>query len=512
MHKWAVQSGIQTFGPELMQAGVLPHNQRETKMQTGNFIGRTEEISLLEAYCSSNNSELVAVYGRRRVGKTFLIRHVFEGRFDFEYTAKYRSPAKVQIREFQRELNRLSGNSAGSAGDWFEAFQNLQDFLISLGKERVLVFIDELPWMDTAKSDFLAAFSSFWNCWRSSGTLLKVYVCGSATTWMVDKFIGDPGGLYGRISRSVYLSPFSLLETERYLNDIRGMHYSRKQVLDTYMIFGGVPYYLAMLDREKTLSRNVDALLFAENAPLRPEFDFIFRSLFKDSSNYRRVVETLAAKMTGLTREEISKGSRLSGGELTRILKNLISCDFIRSYTAPRKKERAKLYQLTDMFSLFYLRFIGNGDAGQDENFWTNLGKTGVKNSWAGYAFEQVCLHHIRQIKLKLGISGILSNVYAWSMKAYTDANGSHWDGGQIDLIIDRKDDVMNLCEMKYSSDSYEIDAGYESLIRKRIETFRHAEMTRKDLRCTFITLYGVRKNKHSGIVDSELVLDDLFA
>ena len=479
-------------------------------MHGNNLIGRAEEIRLLENYYASDKSELVAVYGRRRVGKTYLVCETLEDRFDFEYTGKYKTSAKIQIKEFCREIERLSNRKDDAPSDWFEAFDRLKDYLLGLGKDRVIVFLDELPWMDTPKSNFLAAVSSFWNGWRSKKTFLKLYVCGSATTWMVDKFIGDKGGMYGRISRAIYLAPFSLSETEQYLNEVKQMNYGRKQVLDSYMIFGGIPYYLDMLDRSIPLSVNVDKLFFAEGAPLYTEFDFLFRSLFKESSNYRRVVEYLSTKMIGLTRDEIATGCRLSGGELTRILNNLISCDFIRSYYSPGKKERSRIYQLTDMFSLFYLRFAKKS-TGADEHYWTNLGKSAVKNTWAGYAFEQVCLHHINQIKAKLGISGILSNVYAWSRKAGKDSEGNEWRGGQIDLIIDRNDDVMNLCEMKYSADEFIIDTAYAKTVMERIEMFRSVERCRKDLRCTFITVYGVKNNNNIGIVNDQIVLDDLF-
>lgn len=480
-------------------------------MESSKFIGRTKEIRILEQYYESEKSEMIAIYGRRRVGKTFLVRETMGDRFDFEFSGMYRMTAKIQRGQFQKELNRISTAKKKTPSDWFEAFDNLREYLIALGKNRVVVFLDELPWLDTQKSGFLAALSRFWNEWGRESALLKLYVCGSATSWMIDKLIGDKGGLYGRISRSIYLAPFTLLETEQYLNDIKGMNYGRQQVLDTYMIFGGIPYYLDMLDKELPLSVNVDNLFFSENGPLRTEYEFLFRSLFKDSANYRRVIELLSVRLSGLTREEISNECRLTGGELSLILKNLNSCDFIRNYSMPNKKERSRIYQLTDMFSLFHLRFVQK-EEGQDRHYWTNLSRTGKMNAWAGYAFEQTCLHHIDQIKMKLGISGIVSNVYAWYCRPFTDKDGTAWDGGQIDLIIDRNDRVMNLCEIKYSQDEYTIDKDYADRIRTRKELFRNVQKTRKDLRSTFITVYGVKKNKNSYIVDDEIVLDDLFA
>ena len=476
-----------------------------------NFIGREKEIDILKKYYSSSKSELVAVYGRRRVGKTYLIRQTMEDRFDFEYVGLYKTGASIQRREFQKYIDERTGEKGRAPKDWFEAFDNLRKYLLSLNKDKVVVFLDELPWMDTHKSNFLSAFSSFWNSWKVNGPIIKLFVCGSATTWMLDKLIGDKGGLYGRTTRPVYLAPFNLHETELYLNTIKNMNYGRQHILDTYMIFGGVPFYLDMLDNEIPLSTNIDELFFTANGPLRTEYDFLYRALFKESASYRKVIEILANKLLGMTREDIIDGTKIEGGELTRVLEDLDACDFIRCYSAPGKKERSKLYQLTDMFSLFYLRFVQQND-GQDESFWTNMSNAGAKKAWSGYAFEQVCLHHIKQIKQKLGISGILSNSYAWSSKAIVDSDGTKWKGGQIDLIIDRNDNVMNLCEMKYSPDEYVIDSEYADRIRERMELFRIVTKTKKDLRCTFVTIYGVKKNVNSGMVSNQILLDDLFA
>ncbi len=479
-------------------------------MKKNMLIGRGEEIDLLKSYQDSPKSEFVAVYGRRRVGKTFLVRETLGDLFDFEFTGLYETPASIQRAEFQKTINRLGRVSQPIPQNWFDAFNNLKEYLLSSKKDKVTVFIDELPWMDTNKSNFKTALSSFWNGWGNGNPILKLYVCGSATTWMVDKLIGDRGGLYGRITRPIYLAPFTLSETEQYLNAVKKMGYGKKQILDVYMVFGGIPYYLDMFDKKLPLTVNIDKLLFADNAPLRTEYDFLFRSLFKDSINYRKVIEVLSKKLSGLTREDISKESGLTGGELSKILSNLASCDFIRNYVAPKKKERDQMYQLTDMFSLFYLKFVKNAPR-QDEHFWTAMINSGKRNAWSGYAFEQVCLHHIAQIKKKLGIAGILSNVYAWSRKSFTDSDGSEWDGGQIDLIIDRSDGVMNLCEMKYSNGEFLIDKKYEKLLRDRMAMFRHAERIGKDLRLTFVTTYGLKQNEYKGIVGNEITLEDLF-
>lgn len=474
------------------------------------LVGRVNEIEILDKYIESEKSEFIAVYGRRRVGKTYLIKQTLGDLFDFSFTGMYEESARNQRSQFQKEINIKSGKKRKIPADWFEAFDNLKEYLISLEKNRVVVFLDELPWIDTPRSNFLSAFSLFWNNWNQNDIKLKLVVCGSSTSWMVDKLIGNKGGLYGRITRSIYLSPFTLKETESFLNEVKMMDYGKKQVLDTYMILGGIPYYLDMLDKDLPLSINIDRLLFQENAPLKIEYDFLFRSLFKDNNSYRKVIEALSFKLSGLRREEIIKMTKIQGGELTTVLKDLCSCDFVKSYSLPNRSQRENIYQLIDLYSLFYLRFI-KGNTGIDESYWTNLGQSGKKNSWAGYAFEQVCLHHIKQIKYKLGISGILANTFSWSRKPFIDDDNNAYKGGQIDLVIDRADNVINLCEIKYSLDEYLIDNEYEKTVRDRLGLFRATTKTKKDIQCTLITTYGLKRNAYSGIIHNVVTMDDLF-
>ena len=475
------------------------------------IIGRQYEQKLIKDYYESPKSELIAIYGRRRVGKTFLIKKVFDEKFDFWFTGMYETGREIHLSQFAKELSKYSGKNIETPKNWFGAFDKLKEYLFSLHKKKVVVFLDELPWMDSPKSGFLTAFSYFWNMWSSKETIIKLYVCGSATTWMLDKFVGDKGGLYGRISRAIYLEPFSLGETELFLKDVKKLKINHRQIIELYMIMGGIPYYLDMIDKNLTLSKNIDILFFKNGALLKNEFDFLFRSLFKESNAYKKVIEVLAKKLKGMTRDEILSETKISGGgRLSKILDNLCSCDFIRKYAAIGKKEKDCMYQLTDLFSLFYLRFVQKNSS-QDESYWSNILNSNKKNAWSGYAFEQVCLHHIWQIKNKLGITGVLSNAYTWSAKAFTDSDGTKWKGGQIDLIIDRNDDVMNVCEMKYVGEQYVISDAYEKTISERISLFKNVTKTKKAVNCTFITTYGIKQNIHSDIVNSEVTTEDLF-
>lgn len=464
------------------------------------IIGRKTEQEILRQRMESDVPELIAIYGRRRIGKTFLVRQYFNDTFSFYFTGIYQGTKKEQLGEFTRQLEHYSDRKWRVPKDWFDAFAQLREYLETIsGNMPIVVFLDELPWMDTHKSRFMKAFEYFWNSWGATNKRLKLIVCGSATTWMRENVLSDKGGLYNRTTRSIYLAPFTLHETEQYLIS-RGIKWNRYQIAECYMILGGTPLYLQMLERNLSLTQNIDNLFFAQNAPLAHEYDFLFRSLFNEAVVHRQIIEILASKATGMTRLEILAASKIEdSGLLTKALHNLTDCDFIRQYTAFGKSERGTIYQLTDLFSLFHLRYV-KGYRGQDENHWQNMIDSPSRRAWSGYSFEQLCLHHIRQIKEKLGITGVQSDVCAWKGK-----------NGQIDLLIDRRDQTINLCEMKFSQGEFEITKQYDEHLRERAESFRSETKTRKALHQTFVTTYGIKRNIYSGNIQSEVVLDDLF-
>lgn len=474
------------------------------------IIGRRYEQNLIREYYDSPKAELVAVYGRRRVGKTFLIKQCFDETFDFYFTGSFETPRSTQLTLFKKELERYSGQKIRKPKDWYEAFDALREYISSLHKERIVVFLDELPWLDTPKSGFLPAFSYFWNSWASSVSGLKLFVCGSATTWMLSKFIGDKGGMHGRVNRQIYLRPFTLYETQQFLKN-KGVDWEMYQVTEAYMTMGGIPYYLDMLEGNLSLNENINHLFFQEGAALRTEYDFIFRSLFRNSKVYRSVVELLANKSAGMSRQDIQEALKVEdGGFLTEVLYNLCKCDFLRHYVAFGKKEQGQMYQLIDLFSLFHLQFVSKFN-GQDDHFWSNMQDNPRRTTWQGYAFEQVCLHHIPQIKQKLGISGVLSEVCSWSCKKFTSKDGTEHRGTQIDLVIDRRDETINLCEAKFSTDAYIVSQEYAERLNSRKETFRAVTGTRKSLHTTLITTYGLKRNKYAGVIQREVTMHDLF-
>lgn len=468
------------------------------------IIGRKRELEQLSTIVNSNKAELVAVYGRRRVGKTFLVKNFFTEKFDYYATGIFEGSKQDELDAFC-DMLRQKQTDIPPIKTWMDAFTALRDYLKKLRKKRIVVFLDELPWFDVPSGKFLKAFEWFWNSWGSTQDNLKMIVCGSATTWMTDKFISGKGGLYNRTTERIYLAPFNLSESEALLKS-NGLNWDRSLILDAYMMLGGVPLYLNMLKKNLSLDANIDEMFFREGAPLRNEYDFLFRSLFKESGFYMRIVDAISKKNMGITRQEIATQAKVAAnGTLTKALKNLINCDFIRKYSAFGKKERNALYQLTDLSILFYKRFVENYD-GKDEHHWTNIIDSPSRRTWTGIAFEQVCLLHVTQIKQALGIAGVQTEVSSWR---YTgDENNS---GVQIDMLITRRDKVINLCEMKYSAYEYEITPKYNRELRERCAIFKSVTNTRYALHMTMITPWGLKLNANTGIIHQTIVLDNLF-
>ena len=490
------------------------------------IIGRVKEQAALNQYYTSGAPEFLAVYGRRRVGKTFLIREFFKDRIDFYTTGLANGKREEQLKIWNDDIKNCFGGSDEYANNWLDAFTLLRRKLEESNKSskfgapgtrgatgtrgykpvkanRKVLFIDEAPWMDTQKSGFLTALEYFWNSWASGQPDIFLIICGSATSWIVNNLLKNKGGLYNRVTRRMRLLPFTLNETEAYLNE-KEINIGRYKICEAYMIFGGVPYYLSLLGKGLSLPQNIDALCFYEDGQLRDEFEVLFSSLYKNSELYIKVVTALCSKIKGLTRDEIIKESGMSsGGGLTKILEELELCGFIRSYPNFSTNENLNLYQLTDPFSLFHLCFIGSKRP-KNPLFWTANLESPAINAWKGYAFEQACLLHTEQIKQALGVGAISTEISSWRSRRSSP-------GAQIDLLIDRKDGIINLCEMKYGKAEYTISASEEKKLRNRISVFEAETHTKKSVHLTIVTTYGITHNAHSGIVQSEVTLDDLF-
>lgn len=470
------------------------------------FIGRKKELQLLHEIQNDDSSHFLAIYGRRRVGKTFLIREAFDYRFAFQHAGLSDGGMKGQIFAFVSSLKDVGYEVKKQPKNWLEAFEYLKDLIRKSSEKKKIIFIDELSWMDTPKCDLMVALENFWNGFASARKDIVLIVCASATSWMLSKVVHNKGGLYNRLTEQIHLRTFCLGECEEYVKN-SGLAFNRNQILQYYMIFGGVPYYWGFLKKGLSLSQNIDRILFEKDAPLRDEFKYLYASVFKKPENYVKIIEALGTKKVGMTREEIINTAKIpNSGDLTTKLEELESCGFIRKYYAFGMKKKNAVYQLMDCFTLFYFKFLKSQPT--DEHFWTNQINTPLVNTWMGLAFERVCMEHIEQIKVKLGISGVLTEVNSWYCKADLD-NGVF--GSQIDMLIVRKDQVINLCEMKYSQSEYTITEKVDRNIRNKISDLITVSGTKYAIYPTIITTYGLVENSYSQEVQSVVTIDDLF-
>ncbi len=469
-------------------------------------IGRKKEQALFNDLMKDDNSHFIAIYGRRRVGKTFLVRETFGYRFTFQHSGLSNGRLNEQLFAFQASIRDCGGKPVTKAKNWLEAFEDLKELIRNSTEKKKVVFIDELSWMDTPRSDLMMALENFWNGWASGRKDVILITCASATSWMLSNVIHNKGGLYNRVTEEIHLEGFSLGECEEYVKNM-GLSFTRAQILQYYMIFGGVPYYWTFLKKGLSIAQNIDNILFSKDAPLRDEFKYLYSSIFKNPDVYIKIIKTLSENKAGLTREEIIDNSGIiNSGDLTRKLEELESCGFIRKYNAFGMKKKNAVFQLMDFYTLFYYKYLENGPT--DRNFWTNQINTPEINSWSGLAFERVCLDHVEKIKQKLGISGVYTDINAWYCKADKEKGIS---GSQIDLLIVRKDQVINLCEMKYSSAEYTVSDKTEKDIRTKISDLITVTGTKYAVFPTLVTTYGVVGNVHSGVFQNVITMDDLF-
>lgn len=477
------------------------------------MVGREKEALVLTELYNRDEAELVAVYGRRRVGKTYLIDEVFKDRITFRHAglspieddeqSEGNTKAK-QLQAFYYSLITQGMKPEHRPKDWLEAFFMLEMYLQAIDDgSRQLIFLDELPWMDTARSGFITAFESFWNGWACHRNVM-VIVSGSATSWVQDKLINNHGGLYGRVSYEIKLEPFTLRECELLLKE-RGVSLSRYDIVQAYMIFGGIPFYLNYLQRGRSLAQNVDELFFHKGAKLRPEFDRLFASVFGNPEMMKAVVKALSGRSMGYTRSEISElTGRSEGGTMTETLKALIASDFVIRYVPFGFSKREEYYKLIDPFCIFYIKHVAERNDIPDGFWQQNITSQSIV-SWRGYAFENVCFNHITQIKRELGISGISTTQSAWTK---TDGNDR---STQIDLIISRRDNIVNMCEMKCYSGEFAVDKNYDLVLRNRQSLLEEEIPKKSAIQKTLITTYGLKDNEYKWSFDNVITMDALF-
>lgn len=463
------------------------------------IIGRKSEIKLLESALCADQSDFIAVYGRRRVGKTFLIREAFQNKFAFYHTGIAGACRQEQLARFAASMRKSGLQIDKVPKTWFDAFDALESALTSLGEGKKTIFIDELPWMDTQKSNFVSALEAFWNGWASARSDILLVVCGSATSWITNKIINNRGGLHNRLTHRIRLEPFTLCECEEYLRS-RGIVATRMQILEYYMAMGGVPYYWSFIDKARSPAQNLDALFFAANGELRDEYDHLYASLFKKPQRHLAIVTALGMKKVCMTRDELLAATKLTdNGAFSVALAELVACGFLRQFRMPGKKKRDLVYQLIDNYTLFHYRFLANLDDDESGSWEAQQNESRVR-VWRGLSFERVCLQHLAQIKAALGISGVRTKAYAWRSP---DA--------QIDLLIERADDAVNVCEMKYATSEYVLDREEHDRIINRRESYSRRECPKGAVYLTLITPKGLVCNALGNDLQSVVTLDDLF-
>jgi hypothetical protein len=472
------------------------------------LIGRIDEKKILEEALQSDEAEMVAVLGRRRIGKTYLVNQIYGNHLVFELTGTQHALTEVQLKNFRDTLARHVNTNLPLAvpEDWFSAFNQLRQYLETLDlSEKKVLFFDELPWLASPKSGFLEALGYFWNTYVSRQNLVLV-ICGSAASWMIKKVVYDRGGLHNRITKTIHLQPFSLKETEAYLNS-RGVLMDRFQLVHLYMALGGIPHYLKNVKAGLSAVQNIDKLCFSESGSLRNEFSKLYPALFKSPTQHIEVIRALSETWKGLDRNEIvAKISAKSGQGITTTLEELEQSGFITAYSPFGYAKRNKVFRLTDSYSLFYLKFIENSTL-DNPGTWLQMSQTQAYKSWSGYAFENICLKHIPQIKKAMDIAGI----YSQASSFYQKASEAH-KGAQIDLVLDRKDHIINLFEIKFYDEVFVPNAHFASSLRDKKSVFKLISNTRSHLSWVLVSTYGLQANQHSiGLVDHVLTLEDLF-
>lgn len=476
------------------------------------MVARKKEMQELNDLYSSSKAELVVVYGRRRVGKTYLIDETFRDRITFRHAGV--SPAEIekkgmlkkQLDAFYYSLLRSGMPEKRKPKSWMEAFYLLESFLEGKNDgSRQLVFFDELPWMDTQRSGFITAFENFWNGWACYHNNLMVVVCGSSNSWILNNLINNHGGLYNRVTYEIKLSPFTLCECEQFLEE-KGVDLSRYDIVQAYMAVGGIPYYLGYFKRGNSLAQNLDLLFFSSGAKLRNEFDRLFDSVFDQPEIMKTIVRLLFTRKTGFSRGELLGKLNMKEGEtFSKCLNALLASEFIVKFVPFGKKENQCLYRLADPFCLFYLHFI-DGRHPLPEDFWLQNLESQAVMSWCGLAFETVCFNHIRQIKNALGIAGVSTTQSAWLKKT------ENADGMQIDLLISRKDRIVNLCEIKYSIHAFTVDQDYYKVILSRVSEIREHLPPTTAIHNTLISTFGIKENRYSSVFTNVITLEDLFS
>jgi uncharacterized protein len=473
------------------------------------MIGRQQETKEMHKLLTTPNGEMLAVLGRRRVGKTYLIRNAYANKICFELVGVENGNVKEQLGNFKTQLKHYFGDAASKKQpkNWLEAFNQLSTLLQKNNtNEKQVIFFDEVPWLgQTSKTKFIQALGYFWNSWASQNKIVVV-LCGSATSWITNHIINSKGGLHNRITKKIHLQPFTLQETKQLLS-IKVPQINNAMVLQLYMTFGGIPHYLNQIEYGKSAHEIIQSICFAATGNMYAEFDALYKALFSNANEHIEVVKILHSKWKGLTRQELLKAlQKKDGGSLTRVLNELVQCDFVIAQNTFYNKKNAIIYRLIDEYSIFYLSFI-DGKKNVPADYWLQTSQTNTYTIWSGYAFENICFRHLQQIKQAMDLSAIIANFSSFRFKGNDDLPGT-----QIDLLLDRADKVINLFEIKYYQDPIFLTKTDATSLQNKLAIFRQATKTKKQLFISMISAHGVAPNKNSqGLLAHNLTADNLF-
>lgn len=484
------------------------------------ITGREKESAILLEAFQSKQAEFIVLYGRRRIGKTYLIEQLslMQKAYFFHVTGIKDAPIKEQLSEFAEGIGKTFYQGARIAAQktWLEAFKDLSNAIESAlpKNKKVIIFLDELPWLCTKRSRLIQAIDYYWNRFWKNNPKIKFVICGSSASWIINKIIHNKGGLHNRYTQQMLLRPFTLSETKKFLAG-KNINLNQQQVANLYMITGGVPYYLTYIKKGWSVAQTIDRLCFQKDAILYNEFDKLFESLFEDASVYKEIIRAISKKRHGLSLTEIEKYCRniSSGGTLTAKLKELEDAAFIKEFMPLGHRRQGKYYRITDEYCYFYLQWIEplkkELSLDYDDNqMWTNYADTPEYYNWQGYAFESICYKHLNQIRKALNIHTGVS-IGTWR---YMPTKQENKKGAQIDLLFDRKDDVVTVCEIKYTKKPFAIDKTYMENIENKMMLYKQQTRLQKHISLIFISANGLKQNSYSDKhVDCVVLLSDLF-
>lgn len=489
-------------------------------MVDNHLIGRQDELSTLNAAYQSKSAEFIAVYGRRRVGKTYLIKAIAKQKeaIFFYISGTQDASMKDQISDFCDVLESTFYNNEleiKQPKNWKKAFESLTNIIKrEAGTRKIILFFDELPWLASGRSRFVQALDYYWNRHWSDMPHIKLIVCGSAASWMIHHVVNHRGGLHNRLSGQIALSPFDLKETKAFLHS-KSIQYTDNQILEIFMALGGIPYYLNFLKKNLSVAQNIDQLCFQNKGKLVDEFTQLYQSLFKHAESYEELIRIIASKRNGIERREILKKTKLStdGGRLKERLDALEKSGFIVSFKPYGFIKRKTFYRIIDEYSLFYLSWIEPAldnlrKLDKTTGYWLDKYQSPAWRAWSGLAFESVCYKHIAQIRSALAIHAS-AMVGSWQ---YIPKKSSKETGAQIDLLFDRDDGVMTICEMKFTSQPYQLTKDEYQLLERKIAVFKKQSKTEKQIQVAFITNSPIKQTLYSEeMIAYNVVLQDLL-